>query len=377
MEKKKIKITLSDDEFNKSSIIKVIGIGGGGNNAVNYMVKMGLKGADLIAANTDKQVLDNSLALRVLQLGPQLTKGLGAGGDPEIGRRAMEESADELKKILQGAQMVFLTAGMGGGTGTGGIPVAAEIARSMGIVTVAIVTKPFSFEGRYRIEKAEKGIEELKEKVDTLIVIPNDKILEIADVPMEEAFELADQVLYKAVKGILELKWKPGKINLDFADIKAVMSERGYAIMGIGEGEGENRALDAAKNAISSPLLDEYSIKGAKAVLVNIKASQKVFASEINDINKFIQSQARDGAHEPNYFFGLTYDEELGEKIEVTVIATGINRVTKSRKKVKVETAEPVAEELKIEDRDIPAFKRLGIDIFADIPPETVEEIYG
>ena len=377
MEDKRIKITISDEEFNKNSIIKVIGIGGGGNNAINYMVKMGLKGADLIAANTDKQVLDNSLALRVLQLGPQLTKGLGAGGDPEIGRRAMEESSDDLKNLLQGAQMVFLTAGMGGGTGTGGIPIAAEIARSMGIVTIAIVTKPFSFEGKYRIEKAEKGIEELKEKVDTLIVIPNDKILEIADAPIEEAFQLADQVLYKAVKGILELKWKPGKINLDFADIKAVMSERGYAIMGIGEGEGENRALDAAKKAISSPLLDEYSIKGAKAVLVNIKTSDRILTSEISDINKFIQSQARDGNQEPNYFFGLTYDEELGEKIEVTVIATGINRETKSVKKVKAKKAEPVTGELKIEDHDIPAFKRLGIDLFADVSPDTVDEIYG
>lgn len=377
MEDNRIKITISDEEFNKNSIIKVIGIGGGGNNAINYMARMGLKGADLIAANTDKQVLDNSLALRVLQLGPQLTKGLGAGGDPEVGRRAMEESADELKKILQGAQMVFLTAGMGGGTGTGGIPIAAEIARSMGIVTIAIVTKPFTFEGKYRLEKAEKGIEELKEKVDTLIVIPNDKILEIADVPIEEAFQLADQVLYKAVKGILELKWKAGKINLDFADIKAVMSERGYAIMGIGEGEGENRALDAAKKAISSPLLDEYSIKGAKAVLVNIKSSDKILTSEISDINKFILSQAKEGNQEPNYFFGLTYDEELGDKIEVTVIATGIRGETKNAKKINVKKTEPMTGDLKIEDRDIPAFQRLGIDIFSDIPDDTIEEIYG
>jgi len=377
MEAKEVKISLSEEEMNKNSIIKVVGIGGGGNNAINYMVKMGLTGADLIAANTDRQVLENSLAPTIIQLGPELTKGLGAGGDPEIGREAIRESEDEFKKILQGAQMVFLTAGMGGGTGTGGIPVAAEIAKSMGLVTVAIVTKPFSFEGKYRLEKAEKGIEELKEKVDTLIVIPNDKILEMVDVPMEQAFELADQVLYKAVKGILDLKWKPGKINLDFADIKSVMSERGYAIMGIGEGEGENRALEAAKNAIFSPLLDEYSIKGAKAVLVNIKASKNILTSEVNDINKFIQSQAKDGDHEPNYFFGLTYDDELGERIEVTLIATGINKVENTKRIAQTEKVKSTVNELKIEEREVPAYKRLGIDIFAGVPDEVIEDIYG
>ncbi len=373
-----VKITISEKELNRSSIIKVIGIGGGGNNAINYMVKMGLTGAELVAANTDRQVLDNSLAPTVIQLGPQLTKGLGAGGDPEIGRKAMEESADEFRKVLEGAQMVYLTAGMGGGTGTGGIPVAAEIAKSMGLVTVAIVTKPFSFEGKYRMEKAEQGIKELKEKVDTLIVIPNDKILEMVDVPMEQAFSLADEVLYKAVKGILDLKWKAGRINLDFADIKTVMSERGYAIMGIGVGEGDNRALEAAKNAIFSPLLDEYSIKGAKAVLVNIKASEGILTSEVNDINRFIQSQAKDGDHEPNYFFGLTYENELGDKIEVTLIATGISRVEKSKVVTppKPEKVNSEVVELKIEDRDIPAYERLGINIFSGLDEDVINSLF-
>ncbi|WP_158735444.1 cell division protein FtsZ [Alteribacillus sp. YIM 98480] len=301
--------------------IKVIGVGGGGSNAVNRMIENGLQGVEFIAVNTDAQALQLSEAETKLQLGGKLTRGLGAGANPEIGKKAAEESKEQIEEALTGADMVFITAGMGGGTGTGAAPVIAEVAKEIGALTVGVVTRPFTFEGRKRSGQASTGISALKEKVDTLIVIPNDRLLEIVDknTPMLEAFREADNVLRQGVQGISDLIAVPGLINLDFADVKTIMSEKGSALMGIGIATGENRAAEAAKKAISSPLL-ETSVDGAQGVLMNITGGTNLSLFEVHEAAEIV-SDASD--HEVNMIFGSVINENLNDEIVVTVIATG------------------------------------------------------
>lgn len=301
--------------------IKVIGVGGGGSNAVNRMIENGVRGVEFITVNTDAQALHMAKSEQKLQIGDKLTRGLGAGANPDVGKKAAEESRESVMNTLKGADMVFVTAGMGGGTGTGAAPVIAEIARECGALTVGVVTRPFTFEGRKRSVQAELGIEALKEKVDTLIVIPNDRLLEIVDkkTPMLEAFREADNVLKQAVQGISDLIAEPSLINLDFADVKTIMSERGSALMGIGSATGENRASDAARKAIQSPLL-ETSIDGARGIIMNITGGANLSLYEVNEAAEIVIS-----ASDPdvNMIFGASIDENLKEEIKVTVIATG------------------------------------------------------
>lgn len=308
--------------------IKVIGVGGGGSNAVNRMIDSGLQGVDFLVANTETQALDNSKADIKIQLGEKLTKGLGAGANPQVGEEAAQESREEITKALSGSDMVFVTAGMGGGTGTGAAPIVAECAREMGAITVGVVTKPFTFEGKRRKNQADKGIEMLTSKVDTIIVIPNDKLLQVVDkkTPLNEAFRTADDVLRQGIKGISDLITVPGLINLDFADVKTIMTNQGEALMGIGIGEGENRAVDAAKMAINSPLL-ETSIEGAKGILLNITGSGDLSLFEINEAAEII-SEAADP--EANIIFGSVIDENLGDRVQITVVATGFGAQPKT-----------------------------------------------
>ena len=311
--------------------IKVIGVGGGGNNAVNRMIEGGVKGVEFIAVNTDAQALNSSLAETKLQIGDKLTRGLGAGANPDVGKKAAEESRDNIENALKGADMVFVTAGMGGGTGTGAAPVIAEVAREIGALTVGVVTRPFTFEGRRRSQQAENGIKTLKENVDTLIVIPNDRLLEIVDknTPMLEAFREADNVLRQGVQGISDLIAVPGLINLDFADVKTIMTERGSALMGIGMATGENRAAEAAKKAICSPLL-ETSIDGARGVLMNITGGTNLSLYEVNEAADIVSS-ASDA--EVNMIFGAVINEDLKDEISVTVIATGFEHQEQAQAK--------------------------------------------
>ncbi len=311
-------------EISQNAVIKVIGVGGAGNNAVNNMVLNELSNVEFIALNTDKQALNNSLAANKVQIGEKVTRGLGAGANPEVGKRAAEESSDEIAELLKGADMIFITAGMGGGTGTGAAPVVAGIARDLGILTVGVVTRPFKFEGRRRTEVAMSGTMNLKENVDALIVIPNDKLLETADknTTMTDAFKLADDVLRQGVQGISDIIVIDGSINCDFADVKTVMKNNGFAHMGIGYGTGENRAEDAARAAIESPLL-ETSIEGAKGVLVNITGSSSLTLFDVGIINDIIQEKISTDAD--NYIFGTVTDESMGDAIKVTVIATGFD----------------------------------------------------
>jgi cell division protein FtsZ len=301
--------------------IKVIGVGGGGSNAVNRMIECGVQGVHFYTVNTDAQALHLSKAETKLQIGDKLTRGLGAGANPEVGKKAAEESRDTLYNELKGADLVFVTAGMGGGTGTGAAPIIADIAREVGALTVGVVTRPFTFEGPRRRIQAEQGIAALKEKVDTLIVIPNDRLLEIVDkkTPMLEAFREADNVLRQGVQGISDLIAVPGLINLDFADVKTIMTERGSALMGIGRSSGENRAAEAAKRAIMSPLL-ETSIDGARGVIMNITGGLDLSLHEVNEAAEIVISSADP---EVNMIFGAIIDENLKEEIKVTVIATG------------------------------------------------------
>lgn len=304
--------------------IRVIGVGGGGNNAVNSMVDSGsIQGVDFIGINTDSQALLNSQASTKIQIGENLTRGLGSGGNPEMGREAAEESREKIKDLLEGSDMVFLTAGMGGGTGTGATPVIAEVAQEVGALTVAVVTKPFMFEGTRRMVSAEEGIEELKDKVDTLIVIPNQRILEVVDKKLSllEAFRVADSVLTHGVQGISDLITISGLINVDFADVKSIMSNSGTALMGIGVGVGENRAQLAAKQATSSPLL-EVSMDGARGVLFNITGSSDLSMAEVDEASRIIAKAADPDA---NIIFGATIDEDLHDQIKITVIATGFD----------------------------------------------------
>ncbi len=308
---------------NYLAVIKVVGIGGGGVNAVNRMIEVGLKGVEFIAVNTDAQALLMSDADVKLDVGRELTRGLGAGADPEVGRRAAEDHAEEIEEALAGADMVFVTAGEGGGTGTGGAPVVARIAKSIGALTIGVVTKPFSFEGRRRQSQAELGVAKLKEEVDTLIVVPNDRLLEISDrgISMIEAFATADQVLLAGVQGITDLITTPGLINLDFADVKSVMQGAGSALMGIGSARGADRAIKAAELAVESPLL-EASIEGAHGVLLSIQGGSNLGIFEINDAAQLVKEAAHP---EANIIFGTVIDDTLGDEVRVTVIAAGFD----------------------------------------------------
>ncbi len=322
------------DSFNQNAVIKVIGVGGGGGNAVQHMVAADVDGVDFICANTDAQALKNSAARTALQLGQEITKGLGAGANPSVGRNAAEDDRDRISEVLEGADMVFITAGMGGGTGTGAAPVVAQIAREMGVLTVAVVTKPFPFEGNKRMSIAEEGIRELEREVDSLITIPNEKLLSVLgkDLTLLNAFKSANDVLLGAVKGIAELITRPGLINVDFADVRTVMSEMGMAVMGSGEASGEGRAREAAERAIACPLLEDANIAGAHGILVNVTAGLDLSIGEFDEVGNAVKEFASDDA---TVVVGTVIDPELEGELRVTVVATGL-APTQSK-------AEPVA----------------------------------
>ena len=317
-------IEFQNEEQSTFASIKVVGCGGGGNNAVNRMVDAGLRGVEFISVNTDRQALSQANAQVKIQIGEKLTKGLGAGAIPEVGRRAAEESREEIASALKGADLVFITAGMGGGTGTGAAPIVAEIARDLGTLTIAVVTKPFNFEGKQRMKNAEAGIAELKQHVDTLVVIPNDRLLQVVNkgTTMLEAFRIADDVLRQGIQGISDLIAVPAMINLDFADVKTVMESGGMAHMGIGIGSGENKLVEAAKNAISSPLL-ETNIDGARAVLINVTGGEDISIVDINEAANLIMEAADPDA---NIIFGAGIDETMKDEVRITVIATGFEK---------------------------------------------------
>ncbi len=312
-----------------SATIKVVGVGGGGSNAVNTMIKSGLSGAEFIVANTDAQALKASVSNIKIQLGEKITKGLGAGANPEIGKQSAIEDRDRIREILNGSDMVFITAGLGGGTGTGGAPIIAEIAREIGALTVAVVTKPFFFEGNRRMRQAEEGLRELKSVVDTVITIPNQRLLAVAgkSTSMVDAFKKVDEVLLQAVKGISDLINIHGLVNVDFADVKTIMSEMGMALMGTGIAEGDNKALEAAQKAISSPLLEDISIEGARGLLINVAGGPDMTLFDVNEAAEKIKSEAHPDA---NIIFGAVIDDTLGDKMMLTVIATGFGKDVKN-----------------------------------------------
>ena len=347
-----------DVDLDHLATIKVIGVGGGGSNAVNRMIENGIKGVGFITVNTDAQALNLAKSETKLNIGEKLTRGLGAGANPEVGKKAAEESREAIIQHLKGADLVFVTAGMGGGTGTGAAPVIAEIAKECGALTVGVVTRPFTFEGRKRAAQAEAGIAALKEKVDTLIIIPNDRLLEIVDkkTPMIEAFRHADNVLRQGVQGISDLIMVPGLINLDFADVKTIMSERGSALMGIGIGTGENRAADAARNAIMSPLL-ETSIEGARGVIMNITGGLNLSLYEVNEAAEIVIAASDP---EVNVIFGAIIDENLKEEIKVTVIATGFEH-----KAVSIPTRRPSPQQ-EIPEPKMPNLRPFGAQVNSD-----------
>src|SRR4030042_605855 len=338
-----------------SAKIKVVGIGGGGGNAVNTMISYSLRGVDFINANTDAQALNSSSAPVKIQLGMDITKGLGAGSNPEIGRQAALESRDEIRPYLEGADMIFITAGLGGGTGTGAAPIIAEIARECSVLTVAVVTKPFQFEGKKRNMQAEEGIEQLRDSVDTLIIVPNQRLLSLGgrSLSLLEAFKKADDVLYQAVKGISDLILVPGRINLDFADVKNIMTDMGMAVMGTGVAGGENRAVEAAQKAISSPLLEDNTIQGARGILLNITGSPDMSLYEVNEASSLVQAEAHE---EANIIFGTVIDETMKDEIRITVIATGFDD-NLIKKKVTADNVTHLAG-FKKEDLLTPAFMR-------------------
>lgn len=337
-----------------SAKIKVIGVGGGGGNAVNTMISYSLRGVDFFIANTDAQALGASRSPVKIQIGAEVTKGLGAGSNPEIGKKSALESRDVLRQHLDGADMIFLTAGLGGGTGTGAAPVIAEIGRECAALTVAIVTKPFQFEGKKRNAQAEEGIAQLREVVDTLIVVPNQRLLSLGgrNLSVLEAFKKADDILYQAVKGISDLIIVPGLINLDFADVKSIMSNMGMALMGTGISSGENRAMEAAQRAISSPLLEDNSIQGAHGILLNITGGPDLSLYEVNEASSLIQAEAHEDA---NIIFGTVIDENMGDEIRITVIATGFE--DSSKKKQSLPRAQH-AENMKFRSVSLPAYMR-------------------
>lgn len=322
-----LEFDMDQDDFAK---IKVVGVGGGGNNAVNRMIDAGVKGVEFLVFNTDRQALKNSNAETKIQLGEKITKGLGAGANPKIGEQAAEESLDEIREALTGADMVFITAGMGGGTGTGAAPVIADVAKELGLLTVGVVTKPFTFEGRKRAKSAELGINALKGKVDTLVIIPNDRLLSIADkkTSFSQAFEMADDILKQGIQGISDLISVPNLINLDFADVKTIMFDKGIAHMGIGRASGDDRATEAAKLAINSPLL-ETSIEGAKSVLLNITAGSDLGIFEVNEAADLIRDCVSEDA---NIIFGAGIDESLKDEVKITVIATEFEQYKDDKK---------------------------------------------
>ena len=318
-----------ENENDYSAIIKVVGVGGGGSNAVNSMVADNIRGVEFIIANTDVQSLDKSECPGKVQIGAELTRGLGAGSNPETGRNAAEESENIIRDMLDGSDMVFITAGMGGGTGTGAAPVISRIAKETGALTVGVVTKPFPFEGKRRMKQAEEGIAELKEVVDTLIVIPNQKLLSYVgqQTSFKEAFSMVDDILKQAVCSISDLIVIPGLINLDFADVKCIMGSMGKALMGSGTAAGENRAVEAAQKAISSPLLDEATVDGARGILINITGGENLTLMEINEASEMIQKNAHEDAH---IIFGSVIDQQMEDEMRVTVIATGVDQATAS-----------------------------------------------
>jgi len=339
--------------------IKVIGVGGGGSNAVNRMIDEGIQGVEFIVANTDAQALMLTKATRRVRLGDKLTRGLGAGGDPEVGRKAAEESSDELYNVLKGSDMVFVTAGMGGGTGTGAAPVVAQIAKESGALTIGVVTRPFTFEGMRRMQSAETGIGKLKEHADTLIAIPNDRLLQIADkrASLQDAFRLADDVLHQGIQGISELITIPGLINLDFADVRAIMSEGGAALMAVGTGSGDERAKKAAEDAISSKLLD-ITIDGARGVLFNVTGGPSMTLFEVNQAAAII----RETAHpDVNMIFGAVIDPNMGDDVRITVIATGFERNTLPRRTLERNTRENRREPA------IPVRQMESVSVHADV----------
>lgn len=360
-----LEFDMDQDDFAK---IKVVGVGGGGNNAVNRMIDAGVKGVEFLVFNTDRQALKNSNAETKVQLGEKITKGLGAGANPEIGAQAAEESLDEIREALDGADMVFITAGMGGGTGTGAAPVIADVAKELGLLTVGVVTKPFTFEGRKRAKSAEIGINALKGKVDTLVIIPNDRLLSIADkkTSFSQAFEMADDILKQGIQGISDLISVPNLINLDFADVKTIMYDKGVAHMGIGRASGDDRATEAARLAINSPLL-ETSIEGAKSVLLNITAGSDLGIFEVNEAADLIRDCVSEDA---NIIFGAGIDESLKDEVKITVIATEFDQYKdekKDKKDKKIEnTQKSPIESLENDDEEdngelkIPSFLRIN-----------------
>ena len=323
------------DSYNQNAVIKVIGVGGGGGNAVNHMVNSQIEGVDFICANTDAQALKTLHSRSVIQLGNALTKGLGAGANPDVGRQAALDDRDRILEVLDGADMVFITAGMGGGTGTGAAPVIAEIAREAGILTVAVVTKPFAFEGKKRRDIAEKGIDELSQFVDSLITIPNEKLLPVLgrDVSLMKAFAAANDVLLGAVQGIADLITRPGLINVDFADVRTIMSEMGIAMMGTGIGHGENRAREAAEAAIASPLLEDINLQGARGILVNITGGPDMAIGEFDEVGNVVREFASDDA---SVVIGTVIDPDLHDEIRVTVVATGLSGGTRQASEPKL-----------------------------------------
>jgi cell division protein FtsZ len=373
-----INIFIDDDPPLTGARIKVIGIGGGGSNAVNRMIEAGIEGIEFLVANTDLQALKRSRAPIKIQLGSRLTKGLGAGADPNVGREAALEDTDKIIEVLEGADMVFVTTGLGGGTGTGSAPIIASLATELDALTVAVVTKPFHFEGRRRMQQADQGLRELRECVDTVITIPNERLLHTVErgVSLSDSFRVADDVLRQAVQGISDLITVPGLINLDFADVKSIMSGMGMALMGAGRATGENRAIEATQQAISSPLLEEATIQGAKGVLINITGGTDLTLFEVNAASSIIRESADDDA---NIIFGAVIDETLTDEMKITVIATGFDREVTSVASVAATTAIPApppryvarpADDLprpmmgtpRVDDLDVPTFIRKKAD---------------
>jgi cell division protein FtsZ len=373
-----INIFIDDDPPLTGARIKVIGIGGGGSNAVNRMIEAGIEGIEFLVANTDLQALKRSRAPIKIQLGSRLTKGLGAGADPNVGREAALEDTDKIIEVLEGADMVFVTTGLGGGTGTGSAPIIASLATELDALTVAVVTKPFHFEGRRRMQQADNGLRELRECVDTVITIPNERLLHTVDrgVSLADSFKVADDVLRQAVQGISDLITVPGLINLDFADVKSIMQGMGMALMGAGRATGENRAIEATQQAISSPLLEEATIQGAKGVLINITGGPDLTLFEVNAASSIIRESADDDA---NIIFGAVIDESLTDEMKITVIATGFDREITSVASAAATTAIPApppryvarpSDDLprpmmgspRVDDLDVPTFIRKKAD---------------
>ncbi len=348
-----------EEDLNQNARIKVVGVGGGGGNVVNTMILSGVEGVDFVATNTDNQALRNSRAPMKVQLGTSLTKGLGAGANPEIGRQAAIEDKERLVELLQGSDMIFVAAGMGGGTGTGAAPIIAEAAREVGALTVGVVTKPFTREGKQRMKRADDGIKAMQDVVDSLIVIPNDRLIGLAGKSMSilDAFKPADDVLRQAVQGISDLIITSGLINVDFADVKTVMSSRGMAMMGIGHSEGENRAAEAAHKAISSPLLEEIDISGARGVLVNISGSSNMTMEEFDEASRIIHEKVHEDA---NIIVGLVINEDLGDSIQITCIATGFGESDSRSSRMADELRSPAMMSVggARSDRDVPTFIR-------------------